>query len=238
MRRFTAIMMVTAVAMATACATTTPAGRPGAAEVTPNPVVVPRPAIVSAAEWGSDPLPLAEEKRHTPNRLTIHHAGVLWPEGADVAQRTRNLQNFSKTERPWGELPYHFLIAPDGRIFEGRSLDYAPETNTGYDTHGHVGIQVWGNFEEQRVSPQQLEAIVRLSAWLCQNLQIAPGTIAGHCDVSPGRTVCPGKDLYRYISSGLIQSWVEETLAGNAPDVAPLEPLPDGPTAWIPMPAR
>jgi hypothetical protein len=207
-----------------ACATTAPLGTPR----------VPEPPIITAAEWGSQPQPISPERHQTPQRITIHHAGVLWNAGDDPLVKIRGLQTWGQRDKNWPDLPYHFLIAPDGRIFEGRPVNYEPESNTNYPLQGHVGIQLWGNFEEQRVSLAQLRSTVRLVAWLCQRYGIDPATIAGHEDVAVGQTDCPGRDFYRYIHDGLIRRWVEETLRGETPQIAELPPLPEGPTEFIP----
>jgi hypothetical protein len=193
----------------------------------------PVPQIISPAEWGSKPLPLPEDARHTPRVLTIHHAGVLWKPTDEPFARTRNLQAWGQKEKNWPDLPYHYLISPDGRIFAGRDVNYRPESNTQYDLTGVVNIHLWGNFEEQRVSPEQLASLVALCAHLCETLKLNPAEIRGHADAAPGQTSCPGKDLQRYISQGLLQKWTAESMAGKSPDVASLPPLEGGPTTQI-----
>jgi len=191
-----------------------------------------RPAIISAEEWGSKRLPIPEEKRQVPARITVHHAGSLWKPADDPDTRIRNLQSWGQREKKWEDLPYHFLIAPDGRIYEGRDINFAPETNTNYVTSGHIGIQLWGNFEEQRVSLAQLQSTVNLIAWLGIEYGISAETISGHKDVAEG-TVCPGKDFHRYIASGLLKRWVLEAQDGLIPGIHPLPALEDGPTEVI-----
>src|SRR5207249_10377189 len=57
----------------------------------------------------------------------------------------------------WPDLPYHFLIAPDGRIFEGRPVEYEPESNTDYSLAGNVGVELMGDFNRQRPSKARSE---------------------------------------------------------------------------------
>ncbi|HWB53888.1 MAG TPA: peptidoglycan recognition family protein, partial [Tepidisphaeraceae bacterium] len=133
----------------------------------------------------------------------------------------------------WPDLPYHFLIAPDGRIFEGRPVRYEPATNTQYDVRGNIGIELMGDFDRQRPSQAQLESCVRLAAWLCQRYHISLNHIRGHRDAAPGQTDCPGKDFYRYLQDGEFGQWVKQTLRGRHPDIHPGPPLPGGPTTRI-----
>lgn len=139
------------------------------------------------------------------------------------------------TERKhWPDLPYHFLIAPDGRIFEGRPIEYEPDSNTNYAVTGNIGVEMMGNFEVQRPSEQQLQSCVKLVAWLAQEHKIDLDHIRGHKDAAPGQTDCPGKDFYRYLADGTFRKWVERTMRGEAPDVKPEAPLQGGPTDTIP----
>jgi hypothetical protein len=195
--------------------------------------VVAKPAIVSAAEWGSAPQPIPDSRKHTPKYITIHHAGTIWKPGGDPLKVVKGLQVYGQKEKNWPDVPYHFIIAPDGRIIQGRSMQYEPESNTKYNLQGHIGVELLGNFEEQRVNLPQLESVTKLVAWLCQDLKIDPSEIATHRDRAKDQTVCPGKDFYRYFSDGEFQKWVRETLAGKPPEIELRDPLPDGPTVMI-----
>ena len=189
--------------------------------------------IVTRDEWGSKPQPLDESTRQTPRIFTIHHAGELWKPTDDAMKKMVALQKYGQAEKHWADVPYHYLIAPDGRVFEGRDWHYQPQSNTNYPLDGVLNIELMGNFEVQRVSIEQLRALVPLLAKLSRDLQIDPATIRGHRDAAVDQTVCPGKDFYRYIHDGLIRRWTEEELAGTTPAIRELPALPDGPTTRI-----
>lgn len=208
-------------------------------------IEVPRPDnFVTAQEWGSDPDPLPDSRRHTPRFVTLHHAGVLWTNDRDPVAFIRNMQAWGK-KRPeieppprdtyWPDLPYHFLIAPDGRIFEGRSLDYEPESNTKYDLQGHIGVELMGNFEAQRPSPAQVESAVRLVAWLLAKYDLPLEAIGTHALVAKGQTSCPGRDFARYCEGDPwpLRTWVDRVLHGEDPEIELGPPLEDGPTVLI-----
>jgi len=169
----------------------------------------PGPDIVSAQEWKSSPQPIPEARKHVPVRITIHHAGVLWAEGSDPYTKILALQTWGKRDKQWPDVPYHYLIAPDGRIFEGRDWHYEGETNTEYDTRGHLLVQLWGDFDKQKVTEEQLDSAVRLVAWLCAEHGISPSTIRGHKDWST-QTSCPGTDLYGYLENGEFVTRVQQ----------------------------
>jgi hypothetical protein len=189
--------------------------------------------IVTRAEWGSKPLPIPEDKRHVPRIITLHHAGSLWTAGSDPVAKVRAMQTWGQREKNWPDLPYHFMIAPDGKIIEARDIQFQPESNTKYDLNGVLNIELFGNFEEQRVSLDQLRSTVNLIVHLKRNvgLDLDIPAIRGHRDAA--ETACPGADFYRYIKQGLIRQWVEETLDGKTPDVRLLDALPGGPTTMI-----
>lgn len=213
--------------------------------VAAEPADVPRPPnFVTAQEWGSDPSPLPDDRRHTPRYVTLHHAGVLWTADRDPVTFIRNMQAWGKRrpqiEQPprdtyWPDLPYHFLIAPDGRIFEGRSMEYEPESNTKYDLAGHLGVELMGNFEEQRPSPAQVESAVRLVAWLLSEHDLPLDAISTHAKVANGQTSCPGRDFARYCEGEPwpFRTWVEQVLRGEPPRIELGPPLENGPTELI-----
>lgn len=206
---------------------------------------VPRPPnFVTAETWGSNPDPIPDSRRHVPKYVTLHHAGVLWTSDRDPAQFIRNMQSWGKRrpeiEQPprdtyWPDLPYHFLIAPDGRIFEGRPCDYEPESNTDYDLAGHLGVELMGNFEAQRPSPAQVESAVRLVAWLLAKYDLPIDAISTHAKVANGQTSCPGRDFARYFEGepGQFARWVDSALSGKPLDIDLGEPLEEGPTELI-----
>ncbi|MDB5098031.1 MAG: negative regulator of beta-lactamase expression [Cyanobacteria bacterium RYN_339] len=202
------------------------------------PAAVEPPPIVTKEAWGSQAAPIPDARKQVPVWITIHHAGELWKPGADPAEFVRRLQrwgqNRPKLEQPprntyWPDLPYHFLIAPDGRIFEGRAVDYEPETNTQYSVNGNIGIELMGDFEKQRPSVAQIKSCVALSAWLCQSYRIDSDHVRGHMDVAVGQTDCPGKDFYRYLQDGQFKQWLKTSLEGKEPAITAGDALPDGP---------
>ena len=195
--------------------------------------VVEKPPIVSATEWGSTPQPIPAERKHAPKYVTIHHAGVFVRSDRDPLKFVKDMQGWGQREKNWPDLAYHFLIAPDGRILEGRSLEYEGETNTKYPLKDQVQVELMGDFTKQRVTPQQLESLVKLTAWICDEYKIDPILIGGHNDRAPRQTSCPGKDLYRYVSDGQLTRWVKDLLAGKPVEVKERVALPDGPTIHV-----
>jgi uncharacterized lipoprotein YddW (UPF0748 family) len=147
-------------------------------------------------------------RSHTPVRITIHHEGTRFDSAKDAAKHIRNVQTWGMgPERNWADIPYHFLIAPDGTIYEGRDVNTVGETATEYDPSGHLLITCLGNLNEQSVPAKQLEALQKMIAYACKKYNISPETIASHKDYSE-KTECPGKHLYQYLQDGSIKAKV------------------------------
>ncbi len=147
--------------------------------------------------------------------ITLHHQGEIWKEGADVQAYLGRLQQWSRLTKRWADIPYHFVIAPDGRIYAARPLGQAGDTNTEYDPRGHALVMLVGNFEEQQPTPAQLSAAVELTAWLAREHHLGLDAIASHKDHS-SQTVCPGKNLYAYLESGWFKAEVGKRLNSGA----------------------
>ena len=153
-----------------------------------------------------------EFKKHDLVRITIHHEGTKFEMKDDAAKHIRNVQVWGMgKDRNWVDIPYHFLLAPDGTIYEGRDVHTVGETNTEYDPTGHLLISLLGNYEEQEINQKQLDALVNLIAYSCKKYNLPYETIASHKDYS-AQTSCPGKNLYKYLENGYIKSSVKKLL--------------------------
>lgn len=171
-----------------------------------------RPAIIRRREWGAETADFRRMRPQRVRRITIHHSGVDlagWP-AVDGAERTRNLQRWSLRQRPWGDLPYHYCIAPDGKIYAGRDHHYAGDTNTGYDPSGHLLIEVMGDLSRRQPTAAQLGSLDRLCAWACRRFGARAEKIAGHSAFA--ETSCPGLHLRRRIESGALAAAVQALL--------------------------
>jgi hypothetical protein len=163
--------------------------------------------IIKRADWGWQPLEYIIEE-HSINKITIHHGGVDFPEGKDVKEYLRGLQSWSRNDKDWIDIPYHFMIDFEGNIYEARPLNYPGDTNTDYNPGGHALVNVIGNFENQIINEKQLNAVINLCAFLAKSFNVPAEDIKGHKDYSD-KTVCPGKDLYKYLEDGTIVNKVK-----------------------------
>lgn len=161
-----------------------------------------KPNILSREGWKARK-PTSEMKVHHPRYLTIHHTATPQNTKAPIAQKMRNLQQFSQNDaqlatgrfKPsWGDIPYHFYIDVNGEVAEGRDMKYVGDSNTPYDPTGHLQIVLEGNFEQGEPSASQLQSLEQLVVWLSMVWQVSPSDVKGHKDYVA--TACPGKNLH------------------------------------------
>lgn len=167
-------------------------------------------AVIKRQQWGW--LPITESiTNHQISRITIHHGGEDFADDKDPVKYLRALQSWGRSDKGWVDIPYHFMIDRQGRIYETRPINIPGDTNTSYDPAGHALISVMGNYENQQLSAAQLEALIGITAFLAAEFDVALNNIRGHKDYAD--TACPGADLYRYLQDGTIQARVRAELA-------------------------
>lgn len=173
----------------------------GCASSSSKTAAVPKPKMLSRAEWKANP-PVGIMKKHTPQFITIHHTATKQKPTVALADKLRNLQHFSQNEGtlgngkvkpPWPDVPYHFYIGCDGVIGEARDLNYVGDTNTEYDPTGHLLVVLEGNFEEEQPTEAQLKSLHEMVAWLAQTYHVPADKIGTHQTYA--KTACPGKNL-------------------------------------------
>lgn len=163
--------------------------------------------IITRADWGwvplTDTIPTHEIKY-----ITIHHGGEDFPPDKDVINYLIGLQSWSRSDKNWIDNPYHYMIDLQGNIYEARPIEYPGDTNTDYDVRGHALICVMGNYENQILSETQFNQLALLTATLADRYGVANDLIKGHKDYT--ETLCPGKDLYRYLEDGSLVKHIAE----------------------------
>lgn len=165
---------------------------------------------------------------HEIRMITLHHSGSaqpLRPED-DPVRKLRGLQAWGRADKSWWDVPYHYLIDLEGNIYQGRDHRYMGETNTQYDPRGHLLISVLGNYDLQRPTPAQLEAIAQLMAWAVAEFEVPLERIHGHGDLA--ETSCPGEHLRAYLRDGTLLDRVRARLDGARAAVAHVSERDEG----------
>ena len=164
-----------------------------------------RPEIQSRKAWNAKDA-VGEGKKHKILFITIHHTATVQKPDVPIATKMRNLQAFSQREdkldtgkfKPaWFDIPYHYYIAADGQIAEGRKLKYAGDTNTEYDPTGHALVVLEGSFNTEQPTTAQIDSMKRIVAWLARKYKAPAANIKGHSDYA--KTSCPGENLKKLL---------------------------------------
>lgn len=159
-------------------------------------------SILPRSSWNA--LFAKSYKGHKPIRITVHHEGTKLEITDDAAKKINAIQRWGMgEEKKWTDIPYHFLIAPNGNIYEGRDVFTVGETSTEYDPTGHLLICCLGNRNESPVPKEQLYALVKLIKYSSKKYKIPLDSIGTHKNFSK-QTTCPGKYLEEYFLNGFI----------------------------------
>jgi hypothetical protein len=147
-------------------------------------------------------------KTQVPVRITVHHEGTKLELADDAAKKINAIQRWGMgPDKKWADIPYHFLIAPGGTIYEGRDPYTVGETSTEYDPAGHLLICCLGNRDTDTVPAAQLKALIQVISFASKKYRIPLDSLRTHKDFSK-QTTCPGKYLSAWFENGFIKKEV------------------------------
>lgn len=135
------------------------------------------------------------------SRITVHHEGMIFSGSTDMSSIARRLSNIrtahlNRRPEPFGDIGYHYIIDPAGRIWEGRPLRYQGAHVERKNEH-NLGIMVMGNFEQQRPTQAQLLSLERFVIDQMKRYQVPVSRLYTHREI--GDTLCPGRNLQRWM---------------------------------------
>ncbi len=189
--------------------------------------------VVSRAEWGAvEPQPGCIESRD-PSVITtgvVHYSDAVPPEAVNppdqpdehaAIQQVRAIQRFHMETRGWCDIAYHWLIAPDGWVFAGRSVGQVGAHCAGHNTES-VGYCL---LTDGPVSDEAKVALIeRIHA------DRAPFG-APYAKLGPHRaftsTACPGDTIASWVVDGLAAP--NAPLPRTGPPPTTCADLPPGP---------
>ena len=162
----------------------------------PVPGVIPRSAWINAG--------IIQSRVHPMNgirRITVHHAAIDNSDlltAADVKRRLVNIrhEHINRKPEPFGDIGYHFVIDPQGRIWEGRSLAYQGAHVADQNEH-NLGIMLLGDFTRQTPTPQQTASLDSFVSQQMRRFTIPVNRVFTHREL--GKSACPGANLQRYV---------------------------------------
>ena len=180
-------------------ATAPAAGPLKPAYAAPSPAYAPDRAlptgVIARAKWaGGQPVPSLMDRMLPVRRITLHHDGMspfTSTAYADAAERVENIRRAHRGNG-WGDVGYHYLIDPAGRVWQGRPLRWQG-AHVGGQNENNLGICVLGNFQDQRPSRAQVAAVEQFVASQMRRYGVRATGVFTHRELAA--TACPGRNL-------------------------------------------
>jgi N-acetyl-anhydromuramyl-L-alanine amidase AmpD len=128
----------------------------------------------------------------TPKYITIHHSGAVIDQNkTDYTKTVQSIRDYHINHNKWADIGYHYLVDPNGKIHNGR-----PITEKGAHckvlNKGNIGVCLLGNFNEQKPTIKQVNALLKLVKQLRKQYKTIE-QIKKHKDFMG--TECPGKNI-------------------------------------------
>lgn len=113
---------------------------------------------------------------------------------ADTSHHTfETVQNWHVNGLHWENIGYHFFIEKDGKLREGRPVNYHGAHCRGYNTKS-IGICVAGNFDATLPTKEQEVTLINLLKRLSNEYNIPADKMVNHRKFNKYKT-CPGNKL-------------------------------------------
>jgi peptidoglycan hydrolase-like protein with peptidoglycan-binding domain len=166
-----------------------------------------RPAIISTATWAAQPVGALPLITRAPGYLVIHHTTHQNTSdfSLDSAHELARALQSNHLGNGWADTGQQFTIGRGGHVLEGRhgslaALDAGDRFVEGAHAYGFndhsVGIEVDGLYMTEVPTQAQWQALVHLSAYVCQQYGIVVEDIIAHRDVPGAQTHCCGDAFY------------------------------------------
>lgn len=153
--------------------------------------------VVRRRDWADAAIRSNHRQMGRITRITVHHTGE-YAGTARLSDREilRRIDRYHREGRKWAAIGYHYLIAADGRIYEGR-----PESIQGAHTRGNnsnnLGISMMGDFHRSPPNSRHLAVLEQFLTDTRLRLKVSKANLFGHRDLSP--SICPGDALHAWL---------------------------------------
>ncbi|HEV8113961.1 MAG TPA: peptidoglycan recognition family protein [Planctomycetota bacterium] len=164
--------------------------------------------IIPRSQWGAMTAIAAhmDKNRGGWRRMTVHHSAERVPpelDGtfAESAAAVRSIQkaHMEGKETGYGDIGYHFVIDPYGRVFQGRDLAWQGAHAAGANNVQNIGICLIGNFDEEKPTKAALDRLRQLLDNLRSTWKIPRSQVFTHQELKS--TECPGRNLARWVEA-------------------------------------
>ncbi len=157
--------------------------------------VIPRSAWAKAGPKMSGSKPM-----NGVQRVTIHHDGTnasgLRGQSA-VARRIESIREYHRSKGvEWIDIGYHYIIDPEGRVWEGRPISIEGAHVKATNEH-NLGVMLLGNFDQHSPTGAQIATLNGFVRDQCMRYRVPTNRIYTHQELK--QTACPGRNLQNYM---------------------------------------
>ena len=161
---------------------------------TPAPASVPT-GVIGRSQWAKgQPVPALMDRMLPVRRITLHHDGMntfTSTSYADAADRIEAIRGAHRGHQ-WGDIGYHFVVDPAGRVWQGRPLTWQG-AHVKDQNEGNIGVCVLGNYENQYPNAAQLATVESFVSQLMVQYNVGVHQVYTHRELAA--TACPGRNL-------------------------------------------
>lgn len=157
--------------------------------------------VTARSTWArGEPIPARMDPMRPIHRITIHHDGmppVALTSRADVATRLEAIR-VSHLKRNFGDIGYHYIVDPMGGVWQGRPMNWQG-AHVANQNEGNIGVLCLGNFETQRPTEAQINAMHHLVRSQMSQYRVGVHSVYTHRELGP--SICPGRNLQAHMAS-------------------------------------
>jgi hypothetical protein len=181
--------------------------KPTPSPLSKNNVVRPEPpengAVIPRSAWaGGEPITrMMDRADRAYNRITVHHDGTTAFTTTSRDAAARRLEqirqaHLRRPKEPFGDIGYHYLIDPAGRVWQGRDTSWQG-AHVAKQNEGNLGICMLGNYNLQQPNGAQRAALDRFVRTQMSYYGIGINQVRTHRELA--QTECPGSSLQMYM---------------------------------------
>jgi hypothetical protein len=155
--------------------------------------------VIPRREWtGTGPIASLVNPMNGVDRITVHHSAVISAgvRGKSDAARMLTSIRSSHVTNGWADIGYHYIIDPQGNVWEGRPAKFQGAHVKENNEH-NLGIMCMGNFDEERPNSAMLATLDSFLAERMRALRVPINRVYTHRELRV--TECPGRNLQGYM---------------------------------------
>ncbi len=155
--------------------------------------------VIPRREWTSTgPIMSLINPMNGVDRITIHHSAVISQTVRGKADAARMLTSIRSTHvsKGWADIGYHYIIDPQGNIWEGRPVRFQGAHVKENNEH-NLGIMCMGDYDQERPTSAMLASLDGFVADRMRALRVPLSRVYTHQEIR--KTECPGRNLQGYM---------------------------------------